>query len=90
MHACYIYSTIPRKKNFLSKNTIKPVKPENSGIGVIQAAKAERFTRHYVHLHAYVFCLSTVAMFSPRMTLAAGLFILSFSQLILSTAGNFS
>ena len=32
-------TTIPRKEHFLSKNTTKPVKPENSGIGVNQAAK---------------------------------------------------
>jgi len=70
---------------------MKPAKPENSGIGVNQAAKAECFTRHYIHLHAKAFCLSTVIMFSPRETLAAGLFILVFiiSQLRSSTAGTF-
>ena len=77
------------KKYFLSKNTAKPVKPENSGIGVNQETKAECFTYHYISLHAKVFHSSTVTMFSPRETLAAGLFILVFSQLISSTAGNF-
>lgn len=77
------------KQNFRSQNTTKPVKPENSGIGVNQAAKAEWFTRHYIHLDIAAFCLSTVKMFSPRTTLAAGLVILVFSQLISSTAGNF-
>ena len=89
MHVCYIYSTIPRKKHFLSKNTTKPAKPENSGIVVNQAAKAELFTRHYMPLHVIAFSISTVKMFSPIETLAAaGLFIVVFSQLISSTAGN--
>ena len=33
-----------REKHLFSKNTTKPAKPENSGIGVNQAAKAECFT----------------------------------------------
>ena len=44
MYVIYIAQFREKKKHFFSKNTTKPAKPENSGIGVNQAIKAECVT----------------------------------------------
>ena len=84
MHLCYIYSTIPRK----TLPFLEYYKTSQTGKFRNRSQSSGQGWMLYI-LCAKVFYPSTVTMFSPRETLAAGFCILVFSQLIISTAGNF-
>ena len=81
VYACmYIYIWPNSEKKNTSYKTSQTGKFRN---------RSRWLTRYFMLLHAKALCPSTVTMCSPRETLAAGLFILVFSQEISSTAGNF-
>ena len=84
MHICYIYSTIPRK----TLPFLEYYKTSQTGKFRNRSQSSGQGWMLYI-LHAEVFHPSTVRMFSPRQTLAAGLFFLVFSQLISPAAGIF-
>lgn len=84
-----MYVTTPRN-DLCSEEYHKTGQTGNQGTRVHQAVVAELSRWHDMHLHIVAFCIAPVEMLSQGTNLAARFFILVFSQLISSNAGNYT